>query len=115
MFFMYNISFNKHFTPVYFKKEKDRNTYFDLSKYSLDSCDLSEINSKLLKNQKNKFYVSKIYICKFNKWVFVYMFIYSITNLRVKVFKKNITLNYYNYNALYNTYLLNRYKFANIK
>ena len=67
MFFMYNISFNKHFTPIYFKKEKNRQKYFDNNKYNLNSFKLDELTNKLQKNQKNKFYVSKIYMCKYGK------------------------------------------------
>lgn len=112
---MYNISFNKHFTPIYFNKEKNRQRHFDLLKYNLSDYSISEIYNNINKVNKNKFYVSKLYLCKYSNWVFLYTFVYSITNLRVKVFKKNITLNYYNYNTLYQTYLLNKYKYSYFK
>lgn len=108
---MYNISFNKHFTPIFFKKEVNRKKHINLNKYSLNSHSLLDINSLLNKVNKNKFYTSKLYLCKSGKWVFAYMYVYSITNLRVKVFKKNITLDYNNYNTLYHTYLLSKYKY----
>ena len=113
MFFAHNVSTNKHFINIYFSNTNKRSKYINLSKYNLKNYKIVNLLDNLHANNQNKNYTSKIYMCKHNNWVFVYLFIYSITNIRVKIFKKNTKINYHNYNNAYQTYLFNKYFYTN--
>jgi hypothetical protein len=109
---MYTITVNKNFIFMFFKKKKDK--LIKLSPLFLQSTSFEAIYSILKNKPLNKYYVSKIYICKFTNWIFVYIFIYSITNLRAKTSlrtKKNKNIKYFNKQTLYQNYLASRNKF----
>jgi len=111
MFFMYTMSSNKHFLPIFYKKSKNIKKYVNLNKYYLIDYSLNSFFNCLKKKPNNKYYISKIYLCKYTNWIFVYLYIYSITNIQAKFLKKKFKIGYYNYSQLYSVYLYNKQKY----
>jgi hypothetical protein len=106
---MYSISSNKHFLPIYYKKYTYKECLFK-KKYNLNDFFIENITNKILTKRTNKYFISKIYLCKYINWIYTYIFIYSITNIQKKKLNKKNKISYINYNTLYHTYLLNKYK-----
>ena len=111
IFFMYGITNNKYFLPVFLKKQKNRHNYIKINKYNLTDSTMNSISMLLNKNNRNKYYISKIYLCRYKSWLFIYTFVYSVTNLRVKTLKNKIKIQYNNYSLLQQTYLFNKYMY----
>jgi hypothetical protein len=109
---MYGVSSNKRFLSKYLQKEKTKVKILN-KKYNVIDITLNSVMSVVNEKPKNKYYISKIFLCKHINWIFIYIYIYSITNLRVKSFKKKLKLQYYNRNTLYQVYTLAKYKYMN--
>jgi len=108
---MYTLSSNKHFVPMFFKTHKSRQHVHANNKYGLADVTLSGLLSFLTSQPTNKYYVSKIYLTKYTNWVFIYLFVYSITNLRVKTFRQQTKLKYSNVHLLNKVYMFARTKY----
>lgn len=108
MFFMYNISNNKCFIPMYFRREKNRQKYVKTAWYNVSDTTVGHLFKRVNSAPKNKYFMSKIFIAKYINWIFVYFLIYSITNLRVKIFNKKSKLKQTNYQLLYQTFYFSR-------
>lgn len=108
LFFMYTISGNKHFLPMFYKNTNLLHKRLDSSEHALKEVTLFSLYKNLNARAKNKYYVSKIYLCRYVNWVFVYLYIYSITNLRAKTLRKRIKLNYYNKYMLHQAYIYSK-------
>jgi len=64
---MYTITSNKNFIFIFFKKEKKRQSLINKTPINLETVSLSYIMTFLKNKAPSKYYVSKIYICKFIK------------------------------------------------
>jgi hypothetical protein len=109
---MYSLSNNKNFLTMFFKKEQVRYKIVNKMKYSVSDITLYHIIDVINQKPKNKYYISKILITKHASWLFVYLFVYSITNLRIKMFRRKTKIYYHNYSMLYQTYVYARYKYV---
>lgn len=61
---MYGISSNMRFIPMYLRKEKNRTKMLN-KKYNITDTSISNLVNILNVGSKNKYYVSKIFLCKY--------------------------------------------------
>lgn len=112
LFFMYSISKNKHFIDIFFKNERFYVNKFNTSPYNLYEFNKDGLN-KLINNKRiNRYFVSNIFLCKHLNWVFIYLFMYSITNTHKKYFSKHKKSSYYNTSLLYQIHLYSKNNYA---
>jgi len=111
LFFMYGISCTKFYTASFFKKPKNSKKKFNTSIYKLIYLD-SPTNVEFFKQiPHNKFYVSKIFLCRHTGWIYIYIFIHSVTNIRIKHSTLKKTIKNFNKHLFYQTYLKSKYNY----
>ena len=111
------------------KKKYDINKHFFYTKYDLPNKNLNYLILKKLffKKNKLKIYTSKLWVLKFQKWIILYCFFYSLKFNRLKkveikkykktIFNSNLSTAYsiflkslINYNTSFNFFKLNNNK-----
>jgi len=102
--FTHAISTNKHFISSFFSR---RYTYNDMLADSKYSVLLNKKAGSLLHPVRNKHYVSNVFICRYIRWIFIYMHIYNNLQYYKKITNNQIfsryncdsstTLQIYNY------------------
>jgi len=110
---MYTISKNKHFISIFYK-----NTTFFNKKLTDAPYNLVDVNSSSLfkysnSQPMNTYYVSNIYLCRYVNWIVAYLYIYSTSNLKTKIFK-NTKKTYYNLTLLHQIYTFSKNRYKNL-
>jgi hypothetical protein len=105
LFFMYGISSNKHFPPIFFKKNTLKQKTTMRKHHNLTNSSDFNIATYFKTPPHNKFYVSKIFLCRYEKWVYMYLYIYSVTNIRIKKLANQKKLKTFNKQIFYHAYL----------
>ena len=109
--FMYGISTTKTFLPMYYITPSTVITTPRAIQYNLTDTNHVSIFKHLQRTPKNKYFVSKIFLCRHFQWLYIYIYIYSITNLRRKILKKKYTQTGYCSEYFYSIYLNSKYKY----
>lgn len=111
-FFNYTFTKNPVFNLKFLKKKKIlQKLYNRYQQINIEKQ--NKYDNVFYKNNyfyKNK-YSSNIYICKYNNWIFIYLYTYSLNTFFQNTYLNNMDQNSYTKKTLYQFYIISKYKF----